>query len=67
MRTVGRGPRRGRAPRRRPQVAPGACDGAMKVQRGQTLDPGRPVLPSRRDTRGGWRVGWGAAQPVTDP
>ena len=54
---------RGSALRWHPQGARGARDAAMGGQRGQTPDPGRPVLPLRRDFRGGW----GATQPLLDP
>ena len=55
--TTRRRPHRDRAPLLRPHGVRGARDQAMGGQRGQTPDPGRPVLPSRCDTRGGW--GWG--------
>ena len=42
-----------------PQGARGARDGAMGGQRGWTLDPGCPVLPLHRATKGGG----GAASP----
>ena len=51
--TMGRGPHRAQAPHCNPQGAQGARDRAMGGRRGQTPDPGRPVLPSHGRGGGG--------------
>ena len=64
---MGRGLHRARALPWCPQGVWGAHAAAMGGQRGQTPDPGRPALPSRRGTSDGWGGGGGgggAAQPA---
>ena len=62
----GKGASQGSGAALAPQGARGARNGAMGGRRGQTPDPGRPVLPSRRDTRGGCGAG-GPVQPAPNP
>ena len=57
--TMGWGARSGGAPRRRPQDAWGARDGAMGEQRGRTPDPGRLVTPARGHSLTCFVVHWG--------